>query len=131
MIALLIRNAWKQLSRDRAAQVLSFVVPLVFFSIFAMIFGSGSRVTGTSRVELVVVDESNTERSRALIQALEADSGLRVITKQPQTVRGGAPGAPFTRELAERSGRGATRGRAPPARGDPRLRERGRHARPL
>lgn len=104
MIVMLIRNAWKQLSRDRAAQVLSFVVPLVFFSIFAVIFGGGgSSVTGTSRVRLVVVDESNTDRSRALIQALEADSGLRVIAKLPQNARGGVPGAPFTRALAEQS----------------------------
>lgn len=103
MIAMLVRNAWKQLSRDRAAQVLSFAVPLVFFSIFAVIFGGGSSVTGTSRVRLIVVDESNTERSRALVQALEADSGLRVMSKQPPTVRGGAPGAPYTRALAEQS----------------------------
>ena len=87
MIAMLVRNAWKQLSRDRAAQVLSFAVPLVFFSIFAVIFGGGpgggSSVTGTSRVEMVVVDESNTEKSRALIQALQADSGLRVAGPLP------------------------------------------------
>ncbi len=107
MIVMLIRNAWRQLARDRAAQVLSFIVPLVFFSIFAVIFGGGpgggSRVTGTSRVSLVVVDESNTDRSRALIQALEADSGLRVISRLPQSARGGGePGAPFTREIAER-----------------------------
>jgi ABC-2 type transport system permease protein len=103
MILHLLKNAWIQLARDRAAQVLSFVVPIVFFSIFAMIFGGGTSITRTDRVELVVVDESNTDKSRALIHALEADSGLRVVAKLPATTRGGgAPGAPFTRELAER-----------------------------
>lgn len=107
MILHLVKSAWLQLSRDRAAQVLSFVVPLVFFSIFAVIFGGGSgggsKVTGTSRVRVVVVDESNTDKSRALIQALEADSGLRVITALPASARGGGQvGAPFTREIAER-----------------------------
>ena len=106
MILLLVRNAWKQLARDRAAQVLSFVVPIVFFSIFAVIFGGsaagGSRVTGTSRVKVVVVDESHTDKSRALVQALEADSGLRVLATVPRAGRGaGEPGEPFTRQLAE------------------------------
>ncbi len=106
MILLLVRNAWRQLARDRAAQVLSFVVPLVFFSIFAVIFGGGpgggSRVTGTSRVRVVVVDESRTEKSRALVRALEADSGLRVIATLPEASRGGGrPGEPFTRDVAE------------------------------
>lgn len=107
MILHLVKNAWTQLGRDRAAQVLSFVVPLVFFSIFAVIFGGlgggGSSVTGTSRVELVVVDESSTDKSRALVAALQADSGLRVIAALPAAARGGGePGAPFTREVAER-----------------------------
>ena len=106
MILLLVRNAWKQLARDRAAQVLSFVVPIVFFSIFAVIFGGGpaggSRVTGTSRVKVVVVDESRTDKSRALVQALEADSSMRVLATLPRAGRGaGQPGGPFTREQAE------------------------------
>lgn len=81
MIGLLIRNSWTQLRRDRAAQVLAFVVPIAFFSIFAVIFGGGgSRMNGTSRIAVAVVDEEKSEKSRALVEALAADSGLRVIT---------------------------------------------------
>jgi len=81
MIGLLIRNSWTQLRRDRAAQVLAFIVPIAFFSIFAVIFGGGgNRMSGTSRVAVAVVDEEKSEKSRALVEALAADSGLRVIT---------------------------------------------------
>jgi len=102
MIGLLVRSAWVQLSRDRAAQVLSFIVPIVFFSVFAVIFGGGTTVDRTSRLRVPVVDESRTERSQALIRALEADSALRVNVVVPPDARGpGRAGEPFTRALAE------------------------------
>ncbi len=101
MIGTLIGNSWKQLRRDRGAQVLAFVVPIAFFSIFAVIFGpKGSSVTGTSRVVVAVADESNTESSRGLVAALQADSGLRVVTTtKPVDAR--TPGKPYTRDLVE------------------------------
>ena len=90
MISTLIANSWKALSRDRGAQVLAFVVPIAFFSIFAVIFGGsgGNSMTTMSRVRVAIVDESNTARSRELIAALEADSSLRLITT---AVPAGAP----------------------------------------
>jgi ABC-2 type transport system permease protein len=100
VIALIVRNAWTQLRRDRAAQVLAFVVPIAFFSIFAVIFGGGNRMNGTSRVAVAVVDEDRSERSRALVAALEADSGLRVVTAPTAQAKGAANG-PLTRESAE------------------------------
>jgi linearmycin/streptolysin S transport system permease protein len=48
MITSVARTSWLNLRRDRAAMILSFVVPLVFFSIFAGIFG-GQR-DSTSKV---------------------------------------------------------------------------------
>jgi ABC-2 type transport system permease protein len=102
MIGMLVQRAWAQLARDRAAQVLSFIVPIVFFSVFAVIFGGGTNVGRTSRVRVVVADESRTERSAALVRALEADSGLRVDAVVPRGARGpGRAGEPFTRALAE------------------------------
>jgi ABC-2 type transport system permease protein len=102
MIPLLIRNSWKQLRRDRAAQVLVFIVPIAFFSIFAVIFGGGgNRMSGTSRVAVAVVDESGSEKSRALVEALEADSGLRVITTAPARAGENATSEPLTRATAE------------------------------
>ena len=99
MIPLLVRNSWMQLRRDRAAQVLVFIVPIAFFSIFAVIFGGGgNRMNGTSRVAVAVVDEDGSEKSRALVAALEVDSGLRVVTAPTQA---SAAHAPLTREGAE------------------------------
>ena len=102
MIALLFRNSWAQLRRDRPAQVLAFIVPIAFFSIFAVIFGGGgNRMDGTSRVAVAVVDESGSEKSRALVEALKADSGLRVITTRPARAGANAPSEALTRATAE------------------------------
>jgi len=100
MILMFVRNYWAQLSRDRPAQVLAFVVPVVFFSIFAIIFGGKGVVDGTSRVNVGLVDESNTERSQAIVSALQGDSSLRVRTATPPNGPG-KPGTPLTREAAE------------------------------
>ena len=100
MILHLVRDAWVQLARDRAAQILSFLVPLVFFSIFAMVYSSIGSFDSASRVKLLVVDESNSERSRALVHALQQDSSLRVRTVVPSGGPG-RPGDPLTRAAAE------------------------------
>lgn len=81
MIRALVVSSWRQLARDRAAQVLSFVVPIVFFSIMVTIFGSSTGNSGAPRRTFVpVADESNTATSRALIAALAEESALRVRT---------------------------------------------------
>lgn len=79
MIRTLMRVAWMKLWRDRAALLLVFVVPMVFFSIFAVIFGQQGDA-GTRRVNVLVVDESRTPASERLVAALAADPGLRVHT---------------------------------------------------
>ena len=100
MIGTLVGNSWRQLRRDRGAQVLAFVVPIAFFSIFAVIFGpKGSSMTGTSRVPVAIVDESGTESSRALVAALVADSGLRVLMQAKPREHEAA--RPLTRAGAE------------------------------
>lgn len=83
MIGTLIRNSWTSLRRDRAAQVLAFVVPIAFFSIFAVIFGGGGgdRMSGPGRVTVLVVDESRSTESRAFVAALSADSSLNVLER--------------------------------------------------
>jgi ABC-2 type transport system permease protein len=102
MIPLLIRNSWKQLRRDRAAQVLVFIVPIAFFSIFAVIFGGGgNRMNGTSRVAVAVVDEDQSAKSRALVAALAADSGLHVVTTPASHANAKPTSGPLTRDVAE------------------------------
>jgi ABC-2 type transport system permease protein len=77
MIASIVRAGWMNLRRDRAALMLSFIVPIVFFSIFATVFGN--RGDGTEKVKLAVADEDHTERSNALLVALRSETALRIV----------------------------------------------------
>ena len=76
MIATLLRAGWLNLRRDRVAQALTFLLPIVFFSIFASVFGGQS--SGTSRIRVAVIDEDHSELSARIIAGLEKESGLRV-----------------------------------------------------
>ncbi len=59
----LMRIAWTNLRRDRVAQALTFVLPVIFFSIFATVFG-GRGDTPTPRVRTAIVDEDRSPFSR-------------------------------------------------------------------
>lgn len=111
MIPLLTRVSWMNLGRDRAAQVMVFVLPVAFFSIFAVIFGGRDGSSGTGRLPVIVVDESHSDRSRALVAALQADSSLRIVLHE-QPGAGGAEssngGASLTRQRAASLVRGGT-----------------------
>lgn len=78
MIRSLLRVHAIGLRRDRPAQILTFVVPVAFFTIFALVFG-GSR-GGTRRVHIAAVDESRTTASARLMDALRAEKSLVVLT---------------------------------------------------
>jgi ABC-2 type transport system permease protein len=82
MILAVAWNRFLSLKHDRAAFVLAFVVPVAFFSVFALVFGGGTRST-TRRVPVVVVDEDATENSRRFVAALAAEKGLAVETSRP------------------------------------------------
>src|SRR5262249_26344289 len=71
MIFSVFRTALMNFRRDRPALLLSFVVPVVFFSLFAFIFGGTNRRAGTPRVPLAVVDDDHSENSQRLVRALQ------------------------------------------------------------
>ena len=78
MILTLLKAGWLNLSRDRVALALTFVLPILFFSIFAAVFGGqGSE---TSRIRVAVVDEDHSELSARMVAGLEKEPGLRVRT---------------------------------------------------
>ena len=79
MIFAIVRTAFAALRRDRMALLLSFLLPIAFFMVFAMIFG-GQR-DSTPKITLLVVDEDKTKTSGELVQALQRESGLRVQTR--------------------------------------------------
>ena len=90
----LLRIGWKNLKRDRVAQMLTFVVPIVFFTIFASVFG-GRGDDPTPRVAVAVVDEDGSEFTARILAALGKEGALRV-----RTAAAGAP--PLDRAGAER-----------------------------
>ncbi len=72
---------WRTLRRDKTALFLAFVLPMVFFSIFATIFGarSGGGGGATLRpIELRIVDLDNSGASRALVASLAGNEALAV-----------------------------------------------------
>lgn len=79
MIPVLLRVAFINLRRDRVVQAMTFFLPIVFFSIFAGVFGSQGRDT-TPRVRVAVVDEDHSPASERLIAALKREGGLTVQT---------------------------------------------------
>ncbi len=79
MIGTVIRISLINLRRDRVAQVMTFLLPILFFSIFAMVFGGASGST-TPKVKLAVVDEDHSELSRRLLAGLERETSLAVRT---------------------------------------------------
>src|SRR5689334_6577170 len=82
--------------------VLSFVVPVVFFSIFASIFGGGPGRASTRRVQLAVVDEDGSDASRAFVAALRSDPALAIAGRPAKPGEGAdAPVGAFTRGAAE------------------------------
>lgn len=93
----LLRIGWINLKRDRVAQALTFLLPVLFFSIFATVFG-GQGDTQTTRIRLAAVDEDGTDLSRRILVALQKEPALRVrVTSEDD-----GSGAALDRGSAER-----------------------------
>lgn len=80
MIATLFRVSWTNLKRDRVAQSLTFLLPIIFFSIFANVFGNQARNSGTPTIRVAVVDEDHSELSGRIVDGLRREKSLRVRT---------------------------------------------------
>jgi ABC-2 type transport system permease protein len=99
MIFAVARTHFAKLKRDRAAFVLAFVVPVVFFSVFASIFrGSSSRAT-TRQIPVVVVDEDRSANSARFVEALKREKGLKIV--DAKTLPGGKKGPALDATAAE------------------------------
>jgi ABC-2 type transport system permease protein len=109
VIGPLLRISWLNLKRDRVALGLTFVLPLVFFSIFAVIFGGMGSGTGTgpSTLKVIGVDLDGTEVSRRFLAALDDQDALEIVTAPKPTEEDPQP-EPFSGEsgrLAVRTGK--------------------------
>jgi ABC-2 type transport system permease protein len=95
MIGTLLRIGWISLMRDRVVQALTFVLPILFFTIFALMLGN--QRDKVSAVKVAVVDEDGSAYSKELVDALRAEGGLRVRT----TTNGDGTGDALNRARAE------------------------------
>ena len=86
MILTLWRIHWTNLRRDRIAQLLTFLLPVAFFTIFALVFG-GRTGGGTAHVHVALVDESHTAISARLARALAREKSLTVLTRVRTSAR--------------------------------------------
>jgi ABC-2 type transport system permease protein len=91
-----------RLRRDKSALVLTFILPLVFFSIFAGIFGGGSSRVTTRRISIAVVDEDGSPNSKRFVEALKAEKSLRILLA-PAASKEKEPPAPFDAATAEKA----------------------------
>jgi ABC-2 type transport system permease protein len=110
MIGTFVRTGFLALRRDRAAFILSFVLPIAFFSIFASVFG-GMRNGGTPRVTVLVVDEDHSAMSQRLVRGLLQEAALNAVTR-PESKKGQPVPPDYTASGAEAA---VKRGDAPAA----------------
>jgi hypothetical protein len=79
VIPAIIKTSLTSLRRDRGALALSFVLPIAFFTIFAVIFGT--RRDTTPRITVLLVDEDHSTASQRLIRGLENEGSLHVLLR--------------------------------------------------
>jgi ABC-2 type transport system permease protein len=105
MIGAILQTSFRSLRRDRGAFVMSFVLPIGFFTIFGFVFGS-MRTSSTPRVSVLVVDEDHSGASRSLIRGLLQEPSLDAATHPKATKEMPAPAdyTAATAEAAVRSG---------------------------
>jgi ABC-2 type transport system permease protein len=95
MTPTILRINWLNLKRDRIALGLTFVLPIIFFSIFAWIFGGVSKAGPGSRpdsLKVAVVDEDGSDISRRFINAIDDQEALAVFDSPPPPEEDRPPG---------------------------------------
>jgi len=110
MIVTIVQTGFRSLRRDRVAFILSFVLPVAFFTIFGFVFGN-MRSSSTPRVSVLVVDEDKSSASRALISGLLREPSLDAAT-HPKPTKGNPAPPDYTATTAEAAVR---KGEAPAA----------------
>ncbi len=83
MIWTVVQTSWRRLKNNRSELVLTFVVPIIFFSIFAVIFGSrGGSSSGTPKIKVAISDTSESKISKRATELLRDQQSLRVADRR-------------------------------------------------
>lgn len=93
MVLTVMTVCWRRLMHNRIELLLAFVVPIAFFSIFALIFGSGVGAGANASIKVVGVDTVGSEQSRMLLQVLHETPGLRFVDDAPAAHEPASPAA--------------------------------------
>ena len=99
MIVPIVRTAIVSLRRDRAALALSFILPIAFFSIFAVIFGG--QHDSTARINVILVNEDHSRASLDLVRGLQREGSLNIHTRPSSRSKSAAPMPEYTAATAE------------------------------
>jgi len=94
-----MRTALIGLRRDRAALALSFILPIGFFSIFAVVFGG--QHDSTPKIKVILVDEDHSPASIDLGHALSREDSLIVLTELPREKNGAVQPIGYSAAAAE------------------------------
>ncbi len=94
MITTVFHISWLNLKRDRVALLLTFILPLIFFSIFASVFGAMDS-DSARRIATAIAVEDEHPVSAELADLLRQDPALTAVDLPP-----GAPGE-AARQLVE------------------------------
>lgn len=78
MIWTVMQTSWRRLKNNRSELFLTFIVPIVFFSIFALIFGSRDSTSATPKIKIAISDSSGSALSGRAIKLLEEQKSLRI-----------------------------------------------------
>lgn len=101
MIATIVRNGFIALRRDRGALILSFVLPVAFFTIFAFVFGQ----MGSGKINpvaVIVVDQDRTAVSQRLVEGLVREKSLTIRFKPVSSqFKSAVNSSPYTAATAE------------------------------
>src|SRR6056297_205842 len=84
MISTVFLIGLRRLVHNRVELMMTFVVPIAFFSIFAVIFGRGMGTT--PKVKTVIVDEIDDETSHAVVREIASSDGLRIMRRGDQSM---------------------------------------------
>jgi ABC-2 type transport system permease protein len=78
VILTIIQTSWRRLRNNRSELFLTFIVPIVFFSIFAVIFGSRDSSSSTPKIKIALCNESDSKLASRAVELLSEQGSLRI-----------------------------------------------------
>jgi ABC-2 type transport system permease protein len=90
-ILTLVAKDFANFRRNRAALVLTFLVPISLIYIFGQVFGLNRKESGPSGITLAVVNASDNPAAQKLVDALKAESAFQVQTTRTNADKSESP----------------------------------------